>query len=386
MAAPSRLTLAGILRASGQAYLADHALSPAQGKAWRAILACRTEALGGHIEQCDVCGTTRHIYHSCRNRHCPTCQMRAKENWIAQRNRELLPVPYFHLVFTLPHALNGLAGAHMRVITDILFDSVAKTLAEFGNDPKWLGGEMAFSLVLHTWTQTLVRHLHLHALVAGGALAADGAWVSGKAGFLFPAPALSSVFRGKFMAAIIAAHAAGQLKPDALQLAKLTAKQTKQANQVWRTMLAQLRKHYTHRIAISNERLTNLHDGTVTFAVRNNDPSGPRKRQERLPANVFIQRFMQHVLPSGLKCIRHYGVLANCHKKAKLALCRSALNAPQPEPVVIEAIAAFMQRVVQIDITCCTCCKTGHFHVTAAIAPKRSHATQTSPHQTGPPP
>ena len=202
---------------------------------------------------------------------------------------------------------------------------------------------MAFSLVLHTWTQTLVRHLHLHALVAGGALAADGAWVSGKAGFLFPAPALSSVFRGKFMAGIIAAHASGQLQPDALQLAKMTAKQTKEANQVWRTMLAQLRKHdwvvyakaplggpaqvlaylarYTHRIAISNERLTSLHDGMVTFAVRNNEQDGPRKRQERLPANVFIQRFMQHVLPSGLKRIRHYGVLANCQKKAKLALC-----------------------------------------------------------------
>ncbi len=253
-----------------------------------------------------------------------------------------------------------------------------------------------------------MRHLHLHALVAGGALAADGAWVSGKAGFLFPTKALSSVFRGKFMAGIIAAHASGQLQPDALQLAKLTAKQTKQANQVWRTMLAQLRKHdwvvyakaplggpaqvleylarYTHRIAISNERLTSLHDGTVTFAVRNNEPSGPRKRQERLPANVFIQRFMQHVLPSGLKRIRHYGVLANFHKKAKLALCRAALNAPQPEPVVIEAIAAFMQRVAQVDITCCTCCKTGHFHVTEAIAPNRSHATQASPHQTGPPP
>lgn len=403
-----RLMLADILKEGGAHYLAHHRLNTTQTKAWRAILACRTDALGGHIEQCDTCGTTRHIYHSCRNRHCPTCQMRAKENWIAQRNRELLPVPYFHLVFTLPHALNGLAGRHMRLITDILFDCVSKTLIEFGANPRWLGGEMAFSLVLHTWTQTLVRHLHLHALVAGGALAADGHWIGGKPGFLFPEKALSGVFRGKFMAALIAAHAAGQFQSDAPQTTTPTARQIKDANSAWRTLLACLRRHdwvvyakaplggpaqvleylarYTHRIAISNERLVSLQGGTVTFAVRNNDASGPSKRHERLPVEAFIGRFMQHVLPQGLKRIRHYGILANCHKQQRLALCRAALNVPPPQPAVLEAVAAFMQRVAQIDIACCTYCKTGHFHVIAAIAPRHAGCAGVSPPQTGPPP
>ena len=143
---------------------------------------------------------------------------------------------------------------------------------------------------------------------------------------------------------------------------------------------------YTHRIAISNERLLSLDDRTVTFAVRNNNESGPRKRQERLPADVFIRRFMQHVLPQGLKRIRHYGVLANCRKQQKLALCRLALGAPMPVAPVIEAVDAFMQRVAQIDITCCTHCKTGHFHVVAAIAPSHARAVRTEPPQTGPPP
>jgi hypothetical protein len=296
----------------------------------------------------------------------------------------------------------------MRLITDILFDSVSRTLIEFGANPRWLGGRVAFTLVLHTWTQTLVRHVHLHALMAGGALAGDGHWIDGKQGFLFPAKALSAVFRGKFMAALIAAHAAGRLQPDAPQAAKRTARQVKDANDAWRSLLTMLRRHdwvvyakaplggpaqvlaylarYTHRIAMSNERLLSLEDAMVTFAVRNNDASGPRKRQERLPAAVFIQRFMQHVLPPGLKRIRHYGLLANCHKQQKLALCRLALGAPAPVAPVIEAVDAFMQRVAQIDITCCTYCKHGHFHAVAAIAPNDARRLWSGPPQTGPPP
>jgi len=194
--------LAEVLRRFGPTYLATHDLSVVKAKVWRAIVACRTAALGGHVETCETCGTTRHVYHSCRNRHCPLCQTRAKEAWLAQRRRELLPVPYFHLVFTLPHDLNGLIGQHPRTLYEMLFAAVATTLTEFSANPRWLGGTPAFSLVLHTWKQDLGRHVHVHALVAGGALTSEGTWRSPRKGFLFPVRALSAVFRGKFVAGL----------------------------------------------------------------------------------------------------------------------------------------------------------------------------------------
>lgn len=206
-----RLGLADILRRFGPAYAATHPLSAIQARAWRAIIACRTAALGGHVERCDTCGTTRHVYHSCRNRHCPLCQTRAKETWLAARRRELLPVPYFHVVFTLPHALNALIGRHARVIYEMLFACASTTLSEFAANPRWLGGTPAFTLVLHTWKQDLARHVHVHALVAGGALTEHGAWVSPKRGFLFPVAALSKVFRGKFMARLALERERGAL-------------------------------------------------------------------------------------------------------------------------------------------------------------------------------
>jgi hypothetical protein len=185
-------------------------LSVAKAKVWRAILACRTAALGGHVETCDDCGSTRPVYHSCRNRHCPQCQTRAKEAWIAARQREVLPVPYFHLVFTLPHDLNGFIGQCPRALYEMLFGAVSATLTEFAANPRWLGGTAAFTLVLHTWKQDLGRHVHIHALVPGGALGSDGTWIAAKHGFLFPITALSTVFRGKFVAALKLAHQGGK--------------------------------------------------------------------------------------------------------------------------------------------------------------------------------
>ena len=182
--------LAEVLRRFGPAYLATHALSTAKARVWRAVVACRTAALGGHIETCPACGATRPVYHSCRNRHCPQCQTRAKEAWLTQRRREVLPVPYFHLVFTLPHSLNGLIGQQPRRLYETLFGAVSATLTEFAGNPRWLGGTPAYSLVLHTWKQDLGRHVHLHALVAGGALSASGDWIPARRGFLFPVRAL----------------------------------------------------------------------------------------------------------------------------------------------------------------------------------------------------
>lgn len=381
--------LADILRTHGPAYLAQQVLSPAQAKAWRAIVACRTEALGGHIDRCDGCGATRHVYHSCRNRHCPLCQTRAKDAWVARRRQELLPVPYFHLVFTLPHALNGLAARHARTIYDLLFAAAAATLTTFAANPRWLGGMPAFSLVLHTWRQDLGRHVHVHALMAGGALTATGEWQAAKRGFLFPVQALSRVFRGKFVAALAVARNEGALREEpALAAAS------------WRDLRQQLFRHdwvvyakaplggpaqvleylsrYTHRVAISNERILGMEGDSVRFRVRDAQQG---KRTVCLPAATFIGRFLQHVLPPGFKRIRHYGLLGSAHKAAHLAAARAALHAPTPQPAVIESVTAFLQRVDRVEWLCCPHCEHGRFAVWQGIAP----APRKMPPMRGPP-
>jgi hypothetical protein len=380
--------LADILRSHGQPYRATHTLSAVQDKAWRAIVACRTPLLGGHVECCDQCGVVRHVYHSCRNRHCPQCQTRAKEAWLAARRRELLPVPYFHLVFTLPHDLNSLANCDSRTLYALLFGAVANTLNEFAANPRWLGGTPSFTLVLHTWKQDLGRHLHVHALVAGGALTSDGQWVSAQRGFLFPVHALSSVFRGKFLDGLDTAR--GQLRHALAH-----------SDTSWRDLFAALRRHawvvyakqplggpaqvleylgrYTHRVAISNERILGMDAGGVRFRVRDS-AHGNRKRTVCLAAHEFIGRFLLHVLPNGFKRIRHYGLLGPAHKAAHLAAARAALRAPTPDPVVLESVEDFLRRVARIECLCCPHCRKGRFGVVRAIAP-----TGRSPPPRGPP-
>ena len=369
--------LAGVLRRHGPAYLTTHPLSAAKAKVWRAILACRTVALVGHVETCDDCGTTRHVYPSCRNRHCPLCQTRAKEAWIAARQREVLPVPYFHLVFTLPHDLNGLIGQWPRAIYELLFGAVSATLTEFAANPRWLGGTAAFTLVLHTWKQDLGRHVHIHALVPGGALKTDGNWVAAKRGFLFPITALSSVFRGKFVASLKLAHQSGKLQEAGI------------ADQAWRDLLTAVYGHdwvvyakqslggpeqvldylgrYTHRVAISNERILGMDKDSVRLRVRDSANSN-KKRTLNVPAQSFIERFFLHVLPKGFKRIRHYGLIGPAHKAAKLAQARAALAAPAPDPLVVESVRDFMQRIQRHEYLRCTHCGKGRFLTTAAIS------------------
>lgn len=370
--------LAQVLRTFGPDYLAQHRLSATQAKAWRAIVACRTAALGGHIERCEHCGTFRQVFHSCRNRHCPQCQTRAKEAWLQARRRELLPVPYFHLVFTLPHALHGLIASRARRLYEMLFAAAAGTLTEFAADPRHLGGEAAFTLVLHTWKQDLGRHVHVHALVAGGALTPSGQWVSPKKGFLFPVRALSRVFRGKFVVALKVERAAGAW-PELL------------AETAWRQLLRALFAHdwvvyakeplggpaqvleylgrYTHRVAISNERIVSMTPREVVFRVRG-ERAG-KKRTVRLAGEAFIGRFLLHVLPAGFKRIRHYGLLAPAHKARRLAAARAALQAPPPDPVVLETVAEFLRRVAAFELTACPHCQLGRMVVTAPLPPRR---------------
>ena len=287
-------------------------------------------------------------------------------------------MPYFHLVFTLPHALHTLIALRPRVIYEILFAAASATLVEFAANPRWLGGKLAFSLVLHTWKQALGRHVHVHALVAGGALTADGEWKSPKRGFLFPVRALSRVFRGKFMAALTEARGAGQ--PLATALAD---------DKVWRALRQQLLAHdwvvyakqplggpeqvldylgrYTHRVAISNERLVGMDETAVRFRVR----ATPGKRVLQLPAEEFIDRFLLHVLPSGFKRIRHYGLLAPAAKATQLSLARQALSVPEPDPVLTATVKDFLQRIGGTEWTRCTHCHEGRFVPTAAIPPQR---------------
>ena len=391
-------SVAQVLRQHGAAYLASHVLSTPQAKAWRGIVACRTAALGGQQLACEACGHSHWQYHSCRNRHCPQCGARAKDAWLQGRLAEVLPVPYAHLVFTLPHSLNALYGAHPRWVIDTLFACTAQTLSEFAANPKWMGsegnggGKPAFSLVLHTWTQDLRRHIHLHVVMACGALGQDGQWQTPtrKPDFLFPVQALSKVFRGKFMAALAAAHKDGQIARDP---------QGDEA--AWRQRQRQLYQHdwvvyaktplggsaqvleylsrYTHRTAIGNQRIRAVTAQGVVFSVRADDKGG--KRHIRLGGPEFVRRFLLHVLPTGIKRIRHYGVLASACKAQKLAQAREALQMPAPNPVALESAGEFLQRVARMDAQQCPCCALGRLRTVAVLA---SPARLPAPGAAGP--
>jgi hypothetical protein len=310
VAPPARLELADIVRADGAAYARTHRLAAVQHRALRAIATCRTAALGGHREQCDRCGAVRVSYNSCRNRHCPKCQTLTKERWLAARKADLLPIPYFHVVFTLPHDLNALAQGNPRALYAMLFRAAADTLLTFGRDPRHLGGTIGVTAILHTWGQTLTQHLHLHCLVTGGALALDRAqWIAGRASFLFPVRALATVFRAKYLARLRRAYAAGQLT-FAGGTAPLADRRT------FTGFLGQLRAvdwvvyakrpfagpeqvldylgRYTHRVALSNDRLVAHHDDHVQFRWKDY-ADHDRVKVMTLEVDEFLRRFPARV-------------------------------------------------------------------------------------------
>jgi len=384
--------LAQVLRSFGAAYLATHTLSATQGRAWRAILACRTEALGGHRLQCERCGHAHNVFHSCRNRHCPQCQTRAKEAWTAARLTEVLPVPYAHMVFTVPHALNALAGTHPRWIYQTLLNCVAQTLSEFAANPRWLGARIAITLVLHTWTQDLRLHLHVHALVSCGGVDDNGQWIRPrrKPQFLFPVHALSEVFRAKFLAAMDRARPGLNRDPQAGRWSERRRALLAHGWVVYAktpmggpAQVLEYLSRYTHRTAISNERILGIQAGQVKLRVRA-DQHGA-KRVIRIPGEQFVQRFMQHVLPQGFKRIRHYGLLAPAHKSQLLASARAALGALAPDPVAIESARAFMRRVAKIDILRCPACRLGTLHLVLIVLPTAARRADAIPLARGPP-
>jgi hypothetical protein len=322
-------------------------LSAAQRQALRDLTACRTAALGGHVEHCLDCGHQRIAYNSCRNRHCPKCQALTRARWLDQQAEHLLPVEYYHVVFTLPAELSELALANPRALYDLLLRSAAATLRAVAADPKHLGAVPGMLLVLHTWGQNLHHHPHVHAVVTGGGLSCDGAgrveaaprWRACRPGFFLPVRVLSRVFRGKFLAGVRSLLAAGSLcLPGRLAaLAEPGGRAAWFAARFLRDWVVYAKRpfggpahvlkylaRYTHRVAISNARLVELRDGRVTFRYKDYAEAAPAKTMT-LDAVEFLRRFVQHVLPKGFVKIRHYGLLANAQRAARLAVCRRLL-------------------------------------------------------------
>jgi hypothetical protein len=379
------LELAEIFRAHGTGYRHTHTLSRAQRRAMSAIETCRTAALGGHRDTCDTCGAVQISYNSCRNRHCPKCQTLAQVRWLAARRADLLPIEYFHVVFTLPHTLNPLAQGNPRVLYALLFRAAADTLTTFGRDPHHLGGDLGGTAILHTWGQNLSQHLHLHCVVTGGALAPDGArWIAAPSGFLFPVRALAMVFRGKYLDGLRRAFATGALR-FAGSLAPLAepaafARWLDQLRQPdWVVYAkrpfagpAQVLEYlgrYTHRVALSNDRLLGLDHGIVRFRWKDY-ADHDRVKVMALDAEEFIRRFLLHVVPHGFVRIRHFGLLANRTRRAMLARCRELLAAP-PAPAAPprESVPALMLRLTGLDITRCPACHQGQLRRTEILAP-----------------
>ncbi|MGE0675079.1 MAG: IS91 family transposase [Methylibium sp.] len=343
------LEVADVFRHHGDAYRRAHDghLGRVERRVMSAIELCRTAALGGHVEQCSECGLVRHAYNSCRNRHCPKCQGSACVEWLAARQAELLPVAYFHVVFTLPAAVAEIAFQNKETVYAILFRSAAETLRRIAVDPKHLGAQIGLTAVLHTWGQTLQHHPHVHCVVPGGGPSLDGTrWVACRPGFFLPVRVLSRVFRRLFLEQLQAAFETGALRflgaltglAEPAAFARRLCELRRVAWVVYAKapfagpaqVLAYLGR-YTHRIAIANSRLVGLTDHQVTFRWRDYRHHGQSKLMT-LDAHEFIRRFLLHTLTDGFHRIRHYGFLANGHRAEKLALCRRLLADPTSEP------------------------------------------------------
>jgi len=389
-----KIELADIIRQHGDAYRAQHesSLSSTQRRVMQAIAACRTAALGGHVEACDDCGHQRISYNSCRNRHCPKCQSLARAQWIEDRQAELLPVPYFHVVFTLPEEIAAIAYQNKAVVYNLLFAATADTLRTIAADPKHLGAEVGFFAVLHTWGQTLVHHPHLHCVVPGGGLSADGErWLPCRPGFFLPVRVLSRFFRRRFLQLLEQAFDRGELK-------FFSALEQLRERETFHRYLEPLRQkewivyskapfagpeqvldyvgRYTHRVAISNSRLLNIEDGHVAFRWKDYRDRDAQKTMT-LTAEEFIRRFLLHVLPPGLQRIRYYGFLGNRYRKEKLALCRSLLqvNSTTAQKAGAEAPADYRDRyeaLTGISLHACPVCRRGRLMIIEQLSPCRA--------------
>ena len=370
-----------MVRAHADDYRRAHRPSAAQEAVLRHISQCRTAALGGHVQQCDRCGHQRIAYNGCRDRHCPKCQSTARAEWITERLERLLPVPYFHVVFTIPDELNPLALRNKKAVFDILFTAASQTLLSIARDEKHLGAQLGFTMVLHTWGQNLLFHPHVHCVVTGGGLSTDATrWIAARERYLLPVKVLAKLFRGKFLAALERAYQNAEL-----DLAGSTAELAEPEQ--WRRFKDGLyNKHwvvyakppfggaeqvfnylggYTHRIAISNHRIVDLADGKVTFWWKDS-ADDCHKKLMTLEAVEFLRRFLLHVLPHGFVRIRHYGLCASANVNTKLVIAHRLLEPDDAAPTNAEPAPAepkpWWERFREqtgVDVMACPCCKTG---------------------------
>ncbi len=386
-AARPKCELAHVFREYGAEYRRTHRLPSSHRRVMQAIKNCRTSALGGHMEQCNVCGFQHPAYDSCRNRHCPKCQSMAKARWIEKQKSKLLPVGAFHPVFTLPHELNPLILVNKRLLFNLLFQAVSETLLAFARTH--LRGTPGFICVLHTWNQQLQDHFHLHCLFPNGVLSFDqNRWIPARKNFLFRVEPLSIVFRAKFLDFLQKAFDQhklifpGKTAPLAdranfsLLLKRLRKKRwhvyTKKPFGSPQHLLDYLGR-YVHRVALSNDRILSAHDGQVTFTYRDRK-DGDRLKIRQLPVEQFIRRFLLHVLPRGFMRIRHFGFLANPAKTLR-AKCRQLLGlSPDPPAITKKSTHELMLQLTGIDITRCPRCKVGTLTLLARLPACKSNS------------
>ena len=364
-----KIEVQDIIKKYGEEYKEKHKMMPHIEKTMKAIEKCRTEKLGYHEDVCDECGYRKISYNSCRNRHCPKCQSIARAKWVEEREAEILNVKYFHVVMTIPSELYMIAYQNQSKVYKILFKATAETLEELARDKKYLGAEIGFMEVLHTWGQTLVYHPHIHCIVPAGGIDKIGKWRNSKKKFFIPVKVLSRKFRGKFLY---------YLKKEELEFygknEYLNNKQnfdelmSKMYNKEWisyckppfenaKSVIKYLGR-YTHRVAISNERIVSEENGEVTFKYR--DYKDNKKMKEMtVKAEEFIRRFLMHILPPGFMKIRHYGLLGNRNKKTKLAVCKKLTNTTSPVKPKLTTLE-ILKKTLGVDFNICPMCHKGH--------------------------
>jgi len=388
MQRPRGVEVADIFRQHGLEYRQTHSLPLQHLRVMHAVEACRTAELGGHKEKCADCGHIEISYNSCRNRHCPKCQILRKEKWIEDRGQDLLPVEYFHVVFTVPSELNPLFIMNQRVMFNLLFRSVSETLTELADNPKHLGARIGFMVILHTWGQNLMDHPHVHCVVTGGGLSSDKRWVSCRKGFFLPVRVMSALFRGKFLdhlkrsfedEDLIFPGGIGHLKdPPTFEVFRRRLYHKK-----WVVYckppfagaegVLQYLGRYTHRIAISNNRILTLQDGEVSFRWRDYS-DGDKQKTMTVKAHEFIRRFLLHVLPHRYVRIRHYGLLSNRNRKDDIALCRELLESGATVTKKTDKKETWQEqllRICGIDVTACPVCKKGRMLTVEFLPPSR---------------
>ncbi|MFC1853138.1 IS91 family transposase [candidate division CSSED10-310 bacterium] len=383
----TKFEVADIFSEYGEAFIGKHPLPLSSIKVMKAIMACRTEFIGGHLQQCDDCGHEMIVFNSCRDRHCPKCQTGARARWLEKRSAELLPLTYFHLVFTLPHELNPIALCNKEVICKLLFQAVSKTLLQFGKNN--LDGKVGFIAVLHTWDQKLLDHFHLHCLIPGGALSFDSTtWIHANNNYLFNVKALAKVYRGKFMDYLNKAFQQDKLNfPGKTQPFGTQDGFTELTNQVWqkkwvvyakpslpgpKPVLAYL-AGYVHRVAISNHRIIQVEKGMVTFVYKDRNDNNSLKEMT-ITSDEFIRRFLIHIMPKDFMRIRYYGFLANRAKKKDLPICRELLKVKAPKPTTQQKTTVeLLMEVIGVDVTKCPRCKKGTMKMITEIPSLKKH-------------